>query len=149
MDLSRLIAERLTHKRLEESHRVPEEDIIAKCMSTLYKRYGPMNGGECGTVAYYVSDMLESVVDYSFSGTLIDGGLSHVMIKCNGNYYDATNATGYADISGETVVDNLELVEQDSNAIPASIGNDEVGWVDCFRAPNSLISIIQEVFDGR
>lgn len=133
-------------RRLIENH-IHSNDPIAECMARLYDRYGPMNGGECGTVAYYVSDMLESVVDYSFSGIIVDGGLSHVMIKCNGNYYDATNPSGYANISGEDVVDNLDCIEQfSSNAIPAIIGNDEYGYIDCFRPSNEFLSIIKDCF---
>lgn len=134
----------LENKEIRES--AEKEDAIANCMAALYNRYGSLDGGGCGTVAYYVSEMLDGMIDYSFSGEIVDGALSHIMIKCNGHYYDATNPSGYANTRGRYIVDNLECVEQDINAIPAIIGNDKYGWISCFRSQREFIKIIRDSF---
>ena len=121
-------------KRLMENR--VNDSILSDLMSYLYNLEGqPLNGGECASVAYSVYQVLDNP-EITFSGTIIDSALSHVMLKYKGNYYDATNDSGYADISGCQVVDNLEFREENSSfsAILGMIGNDEYGWIDIWTA---------------
>lgn len=97
-------------------------NTLGWALDTFIKRTGIHNGGDCAIIAKYIADYLDEIEEpYSFSGEIIDGGLSHVFIKYKDKYYDGVEAR--MNTSGRQIVDNLK---DDGR----SIGSDKYGWID-------------------
>lgn len=91
-------------------------------LDVFVKRTGVHNGGDCAIIAKFIADYLDELEEpYSFSGEIIDDGLSHVFVKYKGKYYDGVE--GRMNTSGRQIVDNLK---DDGR----SIGNNKYGWID-------------------
>lgn len=107
--------------RVIESYN-PVSNILRSVLEEFIIRTGRHDGGDCATIAKFITDYLDEInEDYSFSGEIVDDGLSHVLVKYKGKYYDAVE--GLVNTAGCLIVDNLE---DDGTAI----GNDEYGWID-------------------
>lgn len=126
------------------------EDNLRLILKKFISKTGVHNGGDCATVAKFIEDYLYSIdaYDYSFSGELVDDGLSHILIKFRGKYYDGVE--GVVKTSGRKIVDNLK----DDGV---SIGDNKYGWINYkygssdYKKSNLykiFMSIVDEVEDS-
>lgn len=98
-------------------------DNLKQILNKFIHETGIHNGGDCATISKFIEDYLQSidVYDYSFSGEIIDGALSHIFVKFRGNYYDGVE--GLVNKNNHNIVDNL----QDNGT---AIGSNDYGYIN-------------------